>query len=71
MTQPPAFDDRFDGRFDDRFDGLVEGAFQDLWALQPGWAVYLGRHDFDGLVPEWSRPVVEARLARLEELDQE
>ncbi|HEX9644600.1 MAG TPA: DUF885 domain-containing protein, partial [Acidimicrobiia bacterium] len=53
------------------FDGLVEAAFQDLWALQPGWAVYLGRHDFDGLVPEWSRPVVEARLARLEELDRE
>lgn len=45
---------------------MVEDAFEALWALEPGWAVYLGRHEYDGLAPDWSEGAVAHQLARLE-----
>jgi uncharacterized protein (DUF885 family) len=49
------------------FDDLVEEAYAHLWALSPGWAVYLGMHDHDGIVPDWSEVAVGARLGALAE----
>ena len=51
----------------DVFIETVDRVFAALWALQPGWAVYLGKHEYDGDVPDWSRPAVEAQLAALAE----
>jgi uncharacterized protein (DUF885 family) len=51
---------------DNRIASLVEGAFVSLWALQPAWAVYLGKHDYDGIVPDWSEAAVADHLDRLE-----
>lgn len=48
------------------FDSLVEQAFAELWSLYPGWAVYLGRHEYDGVVPDWSRESDAAAVASLE-----
>jgi uncharacterized protein (DUF885 family) len=47
------------------FDDLVERAFGALWALHPAGAVYLGKHEYDGLVPDWSDAQVGHRLDEL------
>ena len=47
------------------FDTLVERAFAELWSLYPSWAVYVGKHDYDGLVPDWSAAAEVALLERL------
>ena len=49
------------------FAETVDRVFAALWALQPGWAVYLGKHEYDGLAPDWSIGAVEAQLAALAE----
>lgn len=36
-----------------------------LWNLHPQWAVALGKHEYDGQVPDLSAPAVEAGLERL------
>ena len=48
------------------FDTLVEKAFAELWALYPGWAVYVGKHEYDARVPDWSASADLRRLAALE-----
>lgn len=63
------------------FPELVDDAFGPLWGLRPHLAVYLGRHEYDGIVPDWSPGSVEehleelrrvrAALSDLEELDRE
>ena len=50
------------------FDALVEEAFEELWGLYPGWAVYLGKHEYDGVVPDWSAEADRARLSRLDDI---
>jgi hypothetical protein len=47
------------------FDSLVERAFAQIWGLYPGWGVYVGKHEYDGVVPDWS---VETEARRLDEL---
>jgi len=53
------------------FDQLVEDIFLALWALDPAGAVYLGKHDYDGQVPDWSADTVAAHLADLDRLSGE
>ena len=48
------------------FDALVEKAFAELWGLYPGWAVYVGKHEYDARVPDWSASADLRRLAGLE-----
>jgi hypothetical protein len=50
---------------------VVERAFDALWMLQPGWAVYLGKHEYDGLVPDWTPDAVASTLRRLTALGAE
>ncbi len=53
------------------FDQLVEDGFAALWALDPAAAVYLGKHEYDGKVPDWSADTVAAHLAELVRLSGE
>lgn len=48
------------------FDSLVERAFSEIWGLDSGWAVYVGKHEYDGRVPDWSVETESDRLAKLE-----
>ncbi|MFQ5947799.1 MAG: DUF885 domain-containing protein [Acidimicrobiia bacterium] len=50
------------------FDRLVDDISAVLWELSPAWAVYLGRHEYDGAVPDWSPATVDGHLSRLEAL---
>ncbi len=52
----------------DTFDTLVEETFAHIWALDPGSAVYVGKHEYDGLVPDWSAPAVATHLDGLQAL---
>jgi hypothetical protein len=36
-------------------------------AAHPAWAVYQGRHEFDGQMPDWSRSGIMAEIARLKQ----
>jgi len=36
-----------------------------IWNLHPGWAVAVGRHEYDGQVPDLSAEAIEAGLERL------
>ncbi|MCJ7725714.1 MAG: DUF885 family protein, partial [Acidimicrobiia bacterium] len=47
------------------FDQLVDGTCAALWNLDPGEAVYLGKHEYDGVVPELTEENVAAQLDRL------
>ncbi|MBU1226120.1 MAG: DUF885 domain-containing protein [Actinobacteria bacterium] len=47
------------------FDRLVDGICAALWNLHPGEAVYLGKHEYDGVVPDLTGAHVEAELDRL------
>ena len=47
------------------FEQLVDGASAALWNLDPGEAVYLGKHEYDGIVPELTEEAVGAQLQRL------
>ncbi len=51
---------------DSQLVSMVEDVFASLWALQPGWAVYLGKHEYDGVVPDWSEGAVADQLDRLQ-----
>jgi len=53
------------------FDQLVETAFAALWALDPVAAVYLGKHEYDGKVPDWSADTVADHLADLDQVSTE
>jgi len=48
------------------FGVLVEKAFTELWGMYPGWAVYVGKHEHDAVVPHWSSSADSRRLAALE-----
>jgi uncharacterized protein (DUF885 family) len=47
---------------------LVDDIFAALWTLDPAWAVYLGRHEYDGMVPDWSTDSVDGRLGEVDRL---
>ncbi len=50
------------------FDQIVDWISAALWNLNPAEAVFLGKHSYDGRVPDLSAPVVESQLDRLEML---
>lgn len=47
------------------FDRLVDRISAALWNLKPLQAVYLGKHEYDGVVPDLSEDAVEAQIGRL------
>ncbi len=47
------------------FDQLVDRVSATLWNLEPGAAVYLGKHEYDGVVPDIEDGAVEGHLDRL------
>lgn len=47
------------------FDQLVDGICAALWNLNPGEAVYLGKHEYDGVVPDLTPENVATQLDRL------
>lgn len=48
------------------FESLVEDAFAHIWALDPGSAVYVGKHEYDGVVPDWTESSVAVHLDALQ-----
>jgi hypothetical protein len=51
---------------DHTFDTLVAEAFAHIWALDPTAAVYVGKHEYDGIVPDWSPGTVATHLDALQ-----
>ena len=47
------------------FDQLVDGVSAALWNLDPSEAVYLGKHEYDGVVPELTEDAIGTQLERL------
>lgn len=45
----------------DFVDDYIEASLK----AHPAWAVYQGRHEFDGQLPDWSRAGIEAEIQRL------
>jgi uncharacterized protein (DUF885 family) len=45
-------------------DEFIEGYFR----AQPSFAVYQGRHEFDGQLPDWSADGIKKEVARLEQI---
>lgn len=47
------------------WDQFVNQYIEDFFAAHPPFAVYQGRHEYDGLLPDWSKAGIEAEVARL------
>ena len=47
------------------FDTLADDLFGVIDAMYPGSAVYLGLHEYDGRVPDWSEAAVASALKRM------
>lgn len=47
------------------WDRFVNAFIEASLAAHPAWAVYQGRHEYDGQLPDWSRAGIEAEIARL------
>lgn len=50
---------------DTAWDRFVERFLEDYFQANPVFAAGAGRHDFDGLLPDWSRAGIEREIARL------
>jgi hypothetical protein len=44
------------------WQGFVNGTVQQLFELDPAFAVYQGRHEFDGRLPDWSEGGIAAAI---------
>jgi len=44
------------------WDATVAEYIEARMAIQPSWAVYLGRHEFDGKLPDFSRAGIQRRI---------
>ena len=51
-----------------QFERIVDRVSAALWNLRPGEAVYLGKHEYDGVVPDLGAAAVEVQLERLHRL---
>jgi len=51
----------------EQWDRFVDDYIEASLAAHPAWAVYQGRHEFDGQLPDWSREGIEAEIARLKQ----
>ncbi len=50
----------------DRWDSFVDSFIEDYFVAHPSYAVYQGRHEFDGQLPDWSRAGIDREVERLE-----
>ena len=48
-----------------KWDGYVETFLADYFMAHPDVAVYAGKHDFDGKLPDWSEDGLKKEVARL------
>ncbi len=48
-----------------QWDKYVEGFLNDYLAANPTFAVYQGKHEFDGKLPDWSEDGLKREIARL------
>jgi len=48
-----------------KWDAYVEQFLNDYFAAHPDFAVYSGKHDFDGKFPDWSEDGLKKEIARL------
>jgi uncharacterized protein (DUF885 family) len=48
-----------------QWDKYVEGFLNDYFAAHPDFAVYQGKHEFDGKLPDWSEDGLKKEIARL------
>lgn len=46
------------------WDALIANSLDSYFAANPDWAVYAGRHEFDGKLPDWSKAGIEREVAR-------
>lgn len=51
----------------EQWSSLVDDYIEASLTAHPAWAVYQGRHEFDGQLPDWSRAGIEAEIARLKQ----
>jgi hypothetical protein len=49
----------------DSFDQIVDRISATLWNLKPAGAVYLGKHEYDGIVPDVGDDAVDGQVRRL------
>ena len=47
------------------WDGYVDQFLNDYFAANPSFAVYAGKHDFDGKLPDWSEDGLKKEISRL------
>jgi hypothetical protein len=47
------------------WQAFIDDYIEDYLAAHPAWAVVAGRHEYDGLLPDWSRAGIAAEIARL------
>ncbi len=47
------------------WDAFVNGFIESYFVANPNFAVYAGRHEFDGKLPDWSREGLSQEVARL------
>lgn len=50
---------------EETWDGFVDRYLDEYFVAHPAFAVVLGRHEFDGQLPDWSRAGIEREIARL------
>ncbi|MCI4347108.1 MAG: DUF885 domain-containing protein [Thermoplasmata archaeon] len=50
------------------FDRLERAVIDHVFALQPGYGVFLGLHEYDGLIPDYSRSATDRWLAGADRL---
>lgn len=53
------------------WDSFVDAFIEDYFEAHPPFAVVQGRHEYDGVLPDWSRAGVRAEVRRLERLRRE
>ena len=51
----------------ERWAEFVNDYIEARLTAHPAWAVYQGRHEFDGQMPDWSRSGIEAEITRLKQ----
>ncbi len=50
-----------------KWDAYVEQYLESYFKAHPAFAVYKGRHEFDGQLPDWSAAGIAAEIARLKQ----
>src|SRR4051794_32355496 len=47
------------------WDDFIKAHLESSFAANPNFAVYVGRHDFDGKLPDWSKTGIQKEIQRL------